>query len=141
MKKSYETMKLFYQNVGKLFYAVAYADKVVREEEIVELKKVIETVWLPLEDTEDEFGMDNAFNIEFMFQYLNDNKESAEQCFKDFQLYAKANKTMFSEYIIEITINTCIAIADSFAGTNKAEKKMIDNLSDCLYSLNVSVKE
>ncbi len=135
MKKSYETMQLFYQNVGKLFYAVAYADKVVRKEEIDELKKVIETVWLPLEDTEDEFGMDNAFNIEFMFQYLNESKESAEQAFEDFKIYAKANPKMFSEYIKEITVNTCTAIADSFLGTNKAEKQMIDDLWNFLKKL------
>lgn len=129
MKKSYETMELFYQNVGKLFYAVAYADKVVRKEEVEELKKVIETVWLPLENSEDEFGMDTAFNIEFMFQYLNESNESAEQSFKDFKLYAKANKDMFSDYVIEISLNTCMAIADSFLGTNKAEKQMIEDLS------------
>lgn len=136
MKKSYETMKLFYQNVGKLFYAVAYADKVVRQEEVEELKKVIETVWLPLEDTEDEFGMDNAFNIEFMFQYLNESKESAEQAFADFKLYAAANKGMFSEYIKEITVNTSTTIADAFLGTNKAEKQMIEDLSSFFKKLN-----
>lgn len=129
MKESYETMKLFYQNLGKLFYAVAYADDEVSEEEIKELEKVIEKVWVPLEDTKDEFGVDNAFNIGVMFQHLNETKESAAKCFEDFKQYATANKDLFPNYVKYITIDTAIEIADSFAETDEVEKDMIDDLA------------
>ena len=34
MKSSLEEQKLFYSNLGKLFYEIAAADKIVREDEI-----------------------------------------------------------------------------------------------------------
>ena len=129
MSKSYETMKLFYQNLGKLFYAVAYADDEVSEEEIKELQKVIEKVWVPLEDTKDEFGIDNAFTIGVMFQYLNETKESAKTCFDDFKKYASENRDLFTNYVKYITIDTAIEIANSFSETDEVEKEMIDDLA------------
>jgi len=60
----------FYQILGKLFYAIAASDKVVHKVEIETLKELIKTVWVPLDDYEDEFHEDAAYQIETVFDWL-----------------------------------------------------------------------
>ncbi|HLU51235.1 MAG TPA: hypothetical protein VKZ42_03660 [Flavobacteriaceae bacterium] len=51
----------FYQSLGKLFYAIASVDKVVRKDEVEILKSLVKEKWLDLDDVEDEFGTDAAY--------------------------------------------------------------------------------
>ena len=41
MKPSIETMNAFYQQLGRLFYAVAAIDKTVAPQEVAQLKKIV----------------------------------------------------------------------------------------------------
>ena len=43
----------FYQNLGKLFYAVAMADHSVHMKELEKLNEVIRDHWLDVDDIED----------------------------------------------------------------------------------------
>jgi hypothetical protein len=45
-----------YQKLGKLFYAIAIADKKVRPKEVEKLKAYVRNYWLALDAVEDEFG-------------------------------------------------------------------------------------
>ena len=51
----------FYSSIGKLFYAVAASDKVVRAEEIRTLKELVKEKWVPVDNATDEYGTDEAY--------------------------------------------------------------------------------
>ena len=63
MKPSNETMLAFYQQLGRVFYGVAAADKVIRLEEVERLDEIVKKFWLSQEDTFDEFDVDAAYQI------------------------------------------------------------------------------
>ena len=89
-----------YQNLGRLFYAVAAADGIIRDEEIKALHKVVVNRWHDIDDEEDDFGMDAAFQIEIVFEWLNDQDISAEQCYKDFKFFKSQHYTSNSNWFI-----------------------------------------
>jgi len=47
----------FYQNLGKLFYAIAASDGNVRPIEFDKLKNLVKTQWLDIDELEDTFGI------------------------------------------------------------------------------------
>ena len=63
MKSTPEIENLFYQNLGKLFYAIAAADKVVREEEVNILKQIVNTDWLFLDGLKNKTEIDSMRHI------------------------------------------------------------------------------
>ena len=56
----------FYQNLGKLFYAIAAVDKNAREEEYNKLKEIVKSEWLAVDEIEDDFHTDAAYQIEIV---------------------------------------------------------------------------
>ncbi|WP_338407064.1 hypothetical protein [uncultured Flavobacterium sp.] len=69
-----QTMIHFYQQLGKVFYRIASADKVVQKEEIAQLNEIIKNQWLALEDSLNELGDDAAYQIEMVFDSLVENE-------------------------------------------------------------------
>ncbi len=118
----------FYQSLGKLFYAVAAADKVVRDAELNALKYLVQSEWLVVDEIEDEFGVDAAFQIEVVFDWLDYETANAATNFKEFASFYNENKSLFSENINALIWTTCNAIAWSFAGNNKSELAMLGRL-------------
>ena len=121
-----------YQNLGKLFYAVAAVDDVIRDEEITALYKVITTHWHSVDNVEDDFGTDAAFQIEIVFEWLKEQDLNASQCFQDFKFFKNRHESLFNEKIDRIIWRTVIAIADSFHGKNKAEKELLAKIKELL---------
>lgn len=126
------TAQNFYQNLGKLFYAIAAADKVVREEEVKALKKIVEEEWLDIDKINDEFGTDTAYQIEIIFDWLDENQPDAEEAFKEFKEYRQEHSNLFDEKIDRLILRTSNEIADSFAGKNRAEIMMLTKLRSLL---------
>ena len=60
-------MTLFYPQLEKLFYSIALSDEKIQQEEIAELKKIVQKEWLPLEKSIDGSQADNAYQIETVF--------------------------------------------------------------------------
>ncbi|WP_025743258.1 hypothetical protein [Aquimarina pacifica] len=118
----------FYQHLGKLFYAIAAADKVVRSSERQSLQEFVQSVWVTLEDQEDEFGDDTAYQIEIVFDWLDHEEPSTESCFKEFESYYIKHPSFFSKNIKQLIWDTANAIADAFAGKNKSELTMLGKL-------------
>ncbi len=122
------TMK-FYQNLGKLFYAIAAADKVVRKEEFDKLKEIVKEQWLEVDTIEDAYNTDAAYQIEFIFDWLNkENNLNTQLCFNDFISYKNEQNHLFTEEIKKIILKTASAIAASFSGVNKSELIMLAKL-------------
>ena len=118
----------FYQNLGKLFYAIAAADKVVKKEEIETLKNIVEREWVSIDDFQDEFGTDTAYQIEIIFDWLEKNQPDAYLSFEEFGDFKKEHEKLFTSEINNLILKTVGSIAASFAGKNKSELIMLSKL-------------
>jgi hypothetical protein len=118
----------FYQNIGMLFYAIAASDKVVQAEEIKTLKELVQKKWVPIDNITDEYGTDEAYKIEIIFDWLEENAPEAEWAFNEFKQYKKENEQLFTLQINQLIWDTANAIAASFSGKNKSELIMLSKL-------------
>jgi len=118
----------FYQSLGKLFYYVAIADHQVRPIEIKRLRKYVRQHWLGVDDIEDEFHTDAAYQIEIVFDWLNGEEKDGEEYFKEFKEFYKEHHEKFPETIKELIVETAESIAKSFAGKNRSEMLAIFKL-------------
>jgi len=118
----------FYQSIGMLFYAIAASDKVVRTEEIRTLKELVQKKWVPIDNVTDEFGTDEAYKIEMIFDWLEENAPEADWAFNEFKEYKKDNEKLFTLKINQLIWETADAIAASFSGKNKSEVIMLSKL-------------
>ncbi len=117
-----------YQNLGKLFYAVAMADKNVRPKEVTALREAVREQWLDVDDVEDEFGTDAAYQIEIVFDWLQNEESDGDTYFKEFKYFFKEHRSLFTKKIREQIYKTARAIAISFAGANKSELVLLSKL-------------
>lgn len=119
----------FYQNLGKLFYAIAAIDGNVNPVEFDKLKKVVNEQWLDLDDLEDAFGTDAAYLIEIVFDWLNENGNlNAEACFTDFINYKTSQSHLFTKDIRRLILKTASKIAYAFSKINKSELRLLTKL-------------
>lgn len=128
MKKSTQFIKDLYLNLGKLFYAVAASDKVIRPQEVKKLREIVDSEWLKFEDSEDEFGTDMAFEIEAVFDYLQEKNADADIAFEEFKEFKLVNDEKFTPKLNKLIWNTSDSIATSFANKNKSELIMLSKL-------------
>ena len=126
MKTTQKAYRKFYQNIGKLFYAIAAADKIVRNEELNALKTIVKAEWL----ANNNFDTEIEIIIIDTFEWLhNDNEHDSETCFNSFMDYKNANEHEFTAQIKGLILKTAGKIASSFSGENKSELIMLANLS------------
>ena len=119
----------FYQNIAKLFYAIAAADKIIKPIEFDTLKDFIKREWVSVEDTEDDYKTDAAYQIEIVFDWLTTQELDADACFNDFIEYKNEHKYFFTDDLNALILKTAGAIATSFSGENKSELIMLAKLS------------
>lgn len=120
---------VFYQNVAKLFYAVANADGVIKEAEIKELKEIVSNKWLAVDDVTDMFDTDSAYQIEVVFDWLQSKKVDAEDCYNEFIAYYHVHPYFFTSDVKSLIIETAGNIASAFSGRNKSELIMLGKLN------------
>ncbi|HKK12785.1 MAG TPA: DUF302 domain-containing protein [Flavobacteriaceae bacterium] len=125
-----ETLTLeFYQNLGKLFYAIAAVDNNVRKEELKKLKETVEKEWLATDFIEDTLK-DNAEHVIInTFKWLQQDSEyNAKACYNSFLTFKNENEHLFTGKVKKLILKTARAIAASFAGINKQELIMLTKL-------------
>lgn len=132
MKTSQQTNMAFYQSLGKLFYAIAAADKHINKNEIDTLKTLVKKDWIQVDDYFDRFHSDTAYQIEIVFDWLVENPQSAKECFDSFVAFKAAHSSVFNKKVNTLIKKTAEAIAESFAETNKSEAKMLTQLTKVL---------
>lgn len=121
-----------YLNLGKLFYAIAASDKIIKKQEVEKLREIVDAEWLKFEDSEDEFGTDMAFEIEAVFDFLQEKNADAETAFNDFREFKTTNKENFSQNLKNLIWVTADSIASSFSNKNKSELLMLSRLKKVL---------
>lgn len=132
MENSDKPQLLFYQKMGELFYAIAAADNVVRETEYTALKNIVSEKWKNLDDYEDPFHTDAAYQIEVVFDWFDYEQLDANDCFDSFADYHNDNKNLFTEERKKLIWETANVIAGAFAGKNKSELIMLAKLKNLL---------
>lgn len=118
----------FYQSLGKLFYAVAMADKNVRPVEIERLKEDVQKYWLTVDSIEDEFGTDAGYQIEIVFDWLQQEEKESDTYFREFVDFYKEHPSKFNDTIKQLIFKTADDIASSFANKNKSELILLAKL-------------
>ncbi|WP_235004512.1 hypothetical protein [Aequorivita antarctica] len=114
--------------MGELFYAIAAADKVVRKAEYNILKNIVSEQWKNLDDYEDPFHTDAAYQIEVVFDWFDYEQLDAKDCFESFADYKKEQPNLFTKERKDLIWRTANAIASSFADKNKSEVIMLAKL-------------
>ena len=105
------------------------SDGNVRPAEFEKLKTFVKTQWLEVDDLEDAFGVDAAYQIEIVFDWLNDDDElDTKACFNDFISYKKSQSHLFTEDVRRLILKTASAIAYAFASINKSELILLAKL-------------
>jgi len=110
-----------HKNLGKLFYAVAMADKKIEEEEIAALKINIFQRWDSLDSKPNGLVLDGQQEIFTIFNELQNTKAESEICFKQFQEFFNEHKQLFNEELRKLIWDTTQDIAFSYAKKNKSE--------------------
>ena len=121
MKNTPKTMNGLYENLGKLFYAVAISDGSVHAKEWDKVKEIVKEDWLYVDDFTDRYGTDAANQIEIVFDVLMEYTRTSEECFDEFKDFYGEHPHAFSSKIKLLTKKTANVIANSFSGKNKAE--------------------
>ncbi|QQX75790.1 MULTISPECIES: hypothetical protein [Aequorivita] len=123
---------VFYQKMGELFYSIAAADKIVRKAEYEALKKIVIEQWKNLDDYEDPFHTDAAYQIEVVFDWFDYEQLDANDCFESFADYKKEHPKLFTHERKQLIWKTANTIANSFSGKNKSEVIMLAKLKNLL---------
>jgi len=129
MKIKKKLFRQFYQNLGKLFYAIAAVDNNVRDEELDKLKKVVKKEWLTTNLIDDRLKINIEDSIINTFKWLHDDNEyNAETCYNSFLNFKKEHERLFTNEINTLILKTARAIAVSFSKVNKSELIMLAKL-------------
>ena len=129
MKIEKELVHKFYQNLGKLFYAIAAIDGNVREEELDKLKGVVKKEWLTTNLIDDGFKKSAEQSIINTFKWLHDDNEyNAETCYNSFLTFKKEHESLFTNDINALILITTRAIAAAFSKVNKSELILLAKL-------------
>jgi hypothetical protein len=128
MTNSEKTGHQLYQNLGKLFYAIAMADDAVHIKELDRLKEIVREKWLDVDSLEDRYGTDAAYEIEIVFDWLLEYEKQSDACYDAFAKFYKEHPTIFTEDLKDLIMASANAIAASFSGKNKAELVMLGKL-------------
>lgn len=132
MKYSNKTILRFYQLLGKIFYAAAAVDKLVRKEELEALRNSVKTLWLALDETFDEFETDSAYQIEIVFDWLNDKHPDPGKAIHSLQVFKEKYPELFNEKVKAMIMKTASAISSAFAAKNKSELIFLSRLERAL---------
>ena len=109
------------ENLGKLFYAVAMADKKIEEEEIAALKTNILQRWDSPDSKPNWLVLDGHQEIFTIFKELQNTRAESETCYMQFQEFFNEHKQLFNEDLRKLIWDTTQGIASSYAKKNKSE--------------------
>ncbi|MEZ4875321.1 MAG: hypothetical protein R2793_07710 [Flavobacteriaceae bacterium] len=89
---------------------------------------MVVTEWKIMDDWEDGFGADAAYQMEIVFDWLDYESIDAASCFESFEAFYKEHPALFSTERKKLILKTSHRIADAFAGKNKSELMLLGKL-------------
>lgn len=132
MQASNDMMQRLYHHLGLLFYAVASADRRLSGEETAKLYALVKQKWLAVDTSADDFGTDVAFQIISAYDLLAEDMPASEKCLKQFESFYGQHKSLFTDQIKALIVETAEAMAVSFRGMNKSELHILHEIQRIL---------
>ena len=132
MRNTESFWKEIYQKLGHLFYAAAFVDGSIEVSEMEVLKKKVWERWLHIEERQDEFGSDAAFQIISVFDWLATEKTSSADAYDVFAKFCCKNREWMSVAMKENMLQTTVDISLAYGGENREEHIFITNLTALL---------
>lgn len=124
--------KKLYKELGNLFYAIAAADKKIRPEEKKTLNDEIQYAWKHYDNSTDRFGSDRAYLIQFEFETMEENTESADDAFDSFVSFFKENQKNIDAGTRRRIFNSSRHIAESIRKINQEELEYLVKLKELM---------
>lgn len=123
-----------YQQIGKLFFAVAFADKKIHANEVKQLQDTYRKAWLHQDHTSDEYGEEATHQIEIVFDFLLEEHDEINsfEILEEFDEFKSAHPSFFTKALNKRIMDSAMAIANSYAGVNKSEMVTISKISEIL---------
>jgi hypothetical protein len=132
MKTTNETMLELYQILGAIFYECAKTDRFIHPDEISVLKKMVKEEWTNVDQTQDAFDSDSAYQIEIVFDYMYENDVENEDVLFQLKEFKRIQNHLFSPELNHLIFKTANQIASSFAQRNKSELVFLSQLQQIL---------
>ena len=132
MKAEIEIQKEFYRHLGKVFYAIAAADKMIREEEVETLRDLVNKEWLFLEGEKSKEEVDAMREIKQVFYDLAHEKRNAYECMAEFKAFKSSHEDLFDHDTKELIWKTAYYISTAVSSLNKSELILMTELATVL---------
>lgn len=129
---------LFYEELGKLIYAIALADEKITPVERETMGKLISERLLHKEKDTDRFGTNEAWITEFSFETAEESGMGSDEAIENFMDFAKVYKDEISDEEIDLCIKMADHMADAFHHINKKEHKLLVQLRSFLMEMQAS---
>ena len=120
METTDKSVTLF-QEIGKVLYAIAIADKTIHPNEYETVRHIVKENWSALVKTTDSFGSNTAYQTEIVFDWLYENDHKGEELLDNFETFKSGNTSLFTKELKKNIIKAANAVAASFSGKNKSE--------------------
>lgn len=121
METEHKGLYSFHLLLGKIFYAAAIADKVIKEDEIEKLNELLMDYWSDgYQEISDGF-----------FRCVNGNYDTSV-LMSEIKAHKEAYPNLFSNVVIDQIMKTAYKVVASFSGTNKSEVVFISQLRSTL---------
>lgn len=133
MKPDPTRWRQFYEAIGHMCYAVAAADRTIHPSETMAVKSAVKEYWVPLEDSTDAFGSDQAFQAEMTFEWLCESEADSAESLRKFLGFVTGNPSFFPEEVRVRVMNTAHRIASAYSGENKSELVVLSKLHGGLF--------
>ncbi|MEM6719894.1 MAG: hypothetical protein AAF611_11285 [Bacteroidota bacterium] len=124
-----QTAVVFYQQLGKLFYAMALADKKIKKAEFETMKKEIALLSVSEKYRISEATIDIEHQITSTFKILYFDKVTVEDSYADFVTFKRQHESLFTPEIKKAILKIAGKIAASFSDVNKSELILLAKLS------------
>lgn len=122
----------FYEKLAHLFYSVAACDRTITLKEVAKLKELLQSTWIDLEPSLDEYGYDAAYQIEAVFDWLLDEQPTPEEGFKEFSSFITEHSGFIDDRLGALIIESANKIALASYGKNKSELTLLFKLEKLL---------
>lgn len=127
--------EVFYEKLAYLFYSVADADGKVTKQELMKLHEEVLSIWKSLDDAVDEYNTDLSFEIETVFDWLEENNFSYKDALTEFKDYAMEHRTLFDAAIKDKIMHTCSELAQVYRSINHQEENILSEIDSFLRKL------
>ncbi|MFT5892768.1 MAG: hypothetical protein ACI9Y7_002881 [Dokdonia sp.] len=136
MRLSLKNNSIFYQHLGKLFYAIAISDMTIQDKEFEALQRCIQDYWTGYNDLNQIFKEDPSHIIEAVFEGVEAFELDGCQMYEDFVSYKKEHPLIFTKALNTLLMATAKTIAHAFGGIDASEQKILIALEKELYVKN-----